>query len=156
MAKGLTQQQRTFCELYASNMPAGRAYEQAGYKARGNAAEAAASRLLTNVKVKTYVEEIQAQSSEDCRWSRKQAMDYLCDVLETPIGKINPNHVMAQSHQEATERSGEKITMPGKIEAFRELAKMCDWYTPVKVEVKGTVTSILEQIDTPLLPSEGE
>lgn len=157
MARGLTQQQRTFCELYASNMPAGRAYEQAGYKARGKKADESASRLLSrNAKVQAYVEEIQAQTSEDCRWDRKKATDFLCDILETPIGEITPDHQLAQEHQYGTENTAEKTKMPGKLDAFDKLAKMCDWYTPVKVEVKSTISTILDEIETPLLPSEGD
>ena len=39
----------------------GRAYERAGYAAKGNAAEAAASRLLSDVKVAARIAELQAE-----------------------------------------------------------------------------------------------
>lgn len=136
----LNPRQRLFCEIYVSGRPAGRAYEEAGYDLKGARADESASRLLrTNVKVAKYVAQLREQSSEDCRWTRKRALDYLCGVLETPIGDIGPDHVLAQEHQAATDRAGERIRMPAKIDAFRELAKMCGWYEAEKTENKLTI-----------------
>lgn len=45
-------------------MPASRAYEEAGYDARNNAAEANASRLLRNAKVAARLAELQRQAAE--------------------------------------------------------------------------------------------
>ena len=45
----------TFADLVIRGTPAGRAYEQAGYRARGNAADVNASRLLKNAQVKAYM-----------------------------------------------------------------------------------------------------
>jgi len=140
MATGITERQRKFAELYVSGKAAGRAYEEAGYKARGDKADQAASRLLsTNEKVAEFVTQLKEQNSEDCRMSRKEAMDYLCDILQIPIGEISKKHVLAQEHQAATENSGEKIKMPGKMDAFKELAKMCGWYEPEKHKLEFEV-----------------
>lgn len=48
---GLTPQQWRFVQEYLARLNATEAYKQAGYKAQGNAAESAASRLLRNVKI---------------------------------------------------------------------------------------------------------
>lgn len=131
----LSAMQRKFVEIHASGVPAGRSYERAGYKARGSIADQKASRLLaTNGKAKEYLEELKEEASEDCRWSKKQAMDYLVDVLETPIGEVDTQSKFAQSHQEGTERAGEKITMPGKMDALGKLISMCGWEAPKKTE----------------------
>tara|TARA_B110000305_G_scaffold78432_1_gene88228 strand:+ start:243 stop:443 length:201 start_codon:yes stop_codon:yes gene_type:complete len=45
----LNDRQIKFVELVFQGHPAGRAYEKAGYKAKGKIADANASRLLTNV-----------------------------------------------------------------------------------------------------------
>jgi phage terminase small subunit len=45
----------TFADLVIQGTPAGRAYEQAGYRARGNAAEVNGSRLLKNAQVQAYM-----------------------------------------------------------------------------------------------------
>lgn len=45
--------------------PAGRAYEDAGFKARGDAADAAASRLLRNARVQAFLDKHRTKLSED-------------------------------------------------------------------------------------------
>ncbi len=128
-----------FAQLHVDGLSNGPAYEQAGYKARGNAAEVNGCRLLKHPDVAAEVERLKQEAAQDCRWSRKRAMDWLCDVLETPIGSITKNHVLAQEHQEATKRAGARLKMPAKVDAFRELAKMCGWYEPEKHQLEVEV-----------------
>ena len=62
----LTIKQKRFADiLFAQETPNQRkAYIQAGYKARGSAADAAASRLLSNVKVRDYLQELRDAATE--------------------------------------------------------------------------------------------
>lgn len=54
-----------FAREYLIDLNAGRAYERAGYKARGKSADEAASRLLSrNVKVQARIAELQAERAE--------------------------------------------------------------------------------------------
>lgn len=53
----MNEQQKRFADYYIETGNATDAYKRAGYKAKGNAAEAAASRLLRDVKVQAYIEE---------------------------------------------------------------------------------------------------
>lgn len=135
----LNTRQLNFAQNIASGLTAGRAYEQAGYSARGNGADVNGCKLLKRADVAAEVERLRKQSAEDCRWTRKRGLDFLCDVLETPIGKINADHVLAQEHQAATLRVGERLKMPAKIDAFRELAKMLGWYEPEKHQLEVEV-----------------
>ena len=135
--KELSTRQRKFVEIHATGVPAGRAYEQAGYKARGASADSAAAKLLRNDKVSEYLAKLQAEASEDCRWTKKRAMDYLCDILETPIGEIDISHHLAQEWQEGTDSVGAKIKMPGKMDALKKLCDLCGWDAPRKTEVTG-------------------
>ena len=59
----LTARQEAFCTSLAKGLPASRAYVNAGYDARNNAAEANASRLLRNAKVATRLAELQRQAA---------------------------------------------------------------------------------------------
>lgn len=61
---GLTVRQRVFADEYLTDLNGGRAYVAAGYAARGNSAEAAASRLLSDVKVAAYVASRMAERSQ--------------------------------------------------------------------------------------------
>ena len=47
--------QKMFADEYIKHGNATQAYKNAGYKAEGNAAEAAASRMLRSVKVRDYI-----------------------------------------------------------------------------------------------------
>ena len=57
MSKPLTAQQSRFVDEYLKDLNATQAYMRAGYKAKGNAAESAAVRLLRNVKVQQTIQE---------------------------------------------------------------------------------------------------
>ncbi|MBA4143962.1 MAG: terminase small subunit [Nitrosospira sp.] len=56
-ASGLTLKQQRFANEYCIDLNATAAYRRAGYNARGDAAEACASRLLSNAKVQRAVQE---------------------------------------------------------------------------------------------------
>ncbi|UCI23509.1 terminase small subunit [Mesorhizobium sp. B2-8-5] len=59
-ADKLNTRQERFCLWLAEGLPQSRAYVEAGYSARGNAAEVSASQLLRNPKVAARLAELQA------------------------------------------------------------------------------------------------
>jgi phage terminase small subunit len=79
----LTARQRRFVESVAAGMPAGRAYEAAGYKPRGDAADASASRTLGYAKVKAALAEVQSSTPEIADKAERQR--WLTDVLRGAI-----------------------------------------------------------------------
>jgi phage terminase small subunit len=80
----LTAQQRRFVERVAAGMPAGRAYEAAGYRAKGPVADSHASRLLArNGKVKAALAEVQSSTPEIADKAERQR--WLTDVLRGAI-----------------------------------------------------------------------
>ena len=64
MATRLTAKQERFVEEYLLDLNASAAYQRAGYRARGNSAEASASKLLRNHKVAARIAELRAERSE--------------------------------------------------------------------------------------------
>jgi phage terminase small subunit len=140
---GLTARQKRFCDLYLSGMAAGRAYEAAGYKQRGDNADAAASRLTGNDRVSTYLKAERKAFSDLHRWERFQLLDFYQAVLETPVGRVDESSDLAQ--EVMTDEVGEaiirkKVKMVPKMEAAREMAKIMGWYSPEKVEVDASDT----------------
>ncbi len=133
----LSAQQRLFAEVYASGKSQTEAYRAAYPKAKRNdaAAYAHASRLLRNGKVSAYVKELQEAARCAAVATRQEVLEYHTAVLRTPIGEVSPSSPLCQSH-EATERS-ERVTMPSKLAAAQELAKMEGWYAADKVELAG-------------------
>jgi phage terminase small subunit len=61
----MDERQKRFADLYIQTGNASESYQRAGYKAKGNVAEAAASRLLRNVKVIKYIAERNKQLESD-------------------------------------------------------------------------------------------
>lgn len=80
----LTNKQMNFVNEYMKDMNATAAYRRAGYKAEGNAAEAAASRLLSNVKVQAEI----AKRTEELK-----KKSYL--TVEWVINELKKNHLRA-------------------------------------------------------------
>ena len=93
----LTDQQRRFVEEYLIDLNASAAYKRAGYKAKGNSAEVAATRLLRNVQVQDAIE-----AAKDAR-SERTGIDADRTLLEvarlafsdirkafTPDGRLRP------------------------------------------------------------------
>lgn len=60
----MTLRQQRFVLEYLKDLNAAAAYQRAGYTARGNSAESAASRLLRNVQVAAAVEEAQKRVAQ--------------------------------------------------------------------------------------------
>lgn len=63
-----------FCQEYLIDRNAGRAYERAGYAARGNAAEVSAHRLLSDAKVRDRVAELEGERAERVRFTADEVL----------------------------------------------------------------------------------
>lgn len=63
-AVGLTARQSRFVDEYLKDLNAAQAYQRAGYKAKGNAAEVNAVRLLRNAQVEEAIQERMDRRSE--------------------------------------------------------------------------------------------
>jgi hypothetical protein len=120
-------------------MAAGRAYERAGYRARGASADSLASKMLRKDKVAAQIKRRRREIAEASQIEKWQLVDWLSRALLTPIGEIDADSDLAQ---EVTEESvGEEILrtktkVVGKIEAGKLLATLLNWTEPEKHEVK--------------------
>lgn len=123
-------------------MPAGRAYEAAGYRARGASADSLASKLLRKNKVSTEIKKRRRELAEACQIEKWQLVDFLSRALLTPVGEVDETSDLAQ--EVTTDEVGEavmrkKIKSVGKIEAGKLLATLLNWTEPEKHEVKFEV-----------------
>ncbi len=136
----LTPKQEKFVELFTGGMDAKNAYIAAGYSPRG--AEGAASKMQRVAKVRAAIEAARAELREKSRMKKEDALDWLIDVLRTPVGEVDENHVLAQ--EVVTDELGDtivrrRVKMVGKMEAMEKLAKMLSWYEPEKHSVEVEV-----------------
>ena len=120
-----------FAQLVASGKHSDmEAFKQAGYA--DESAHQNACRLRANESVADRIEELRARNAEKCQLSRDEAVQYLVEILKTPIGEVTADHRLAQSYDA---KSG-KIELPKKLGAMQLLAKMCGWNEPEKHEIE--------------------
>jgi len=143
----ITDRMRRVCELVVSGMPAGRAYERAGYSATGPAADVSASKLLRIPKVARYLEGLRAEAAKAAGMERDDLVRYLVSVMKTPVGKLDANHELAQEWS-MDEAGGIKVKMPGKLVAAAQLAAIMGWNKPqeVKVEAGDKLADIIKRV----------
>ena len=84
----LTLKQQRFANEYCIDLNAAAAYQRAGYNARGNSAEAAASRLLSNVKVRQAVQEKEKIVAKRCEVTAENILRETGAVAFSDIRKL--------------------------------------------------------------------
>ena len=119
-----------FAQLVASGKHSDmEAFKQAGYA--NESAHQNACRLRANESVAARIEELRARNTEKCSYQGMEAVQYLVEILKTPIAEVTADHRLAQSYDA---KSG-KIELPNKLGAMQLLAKMCGWQAPEKHEL---------------------
>ena len=113
----MNQRQKKFADLYLQGLPAGRAYEQAGYEMTGDAADMAASRLIRNDKVKEYIAKMNEKADKSTILSITERKEMLSRIAARTEG---------ESPQDA-------------IRAMAELSKMDGAYEPKKHETQTRI-----------------
>lgn len=170
MAAGtLTDLQRRFVEQYLVQPSASAAYVAAGYKARGNAAEVNAARLLRNAQVKAAI-----AAAQDARAARAQvsADDVVRELMR--IAFLDPRKVMAwgpagvtftpsdrldedtarcvaEASQTVTEAGGTiRVKLADKVQALHLLAKHLGMFVDrVELTEKTRLIITEEIVDAP-------
>ena len=84
----LALKQRRFAEEYCIDLNATAAYLRAGYTARGNSAEAAASRLLSNAKVQSIIEQKQKEIARHCEVAAEKVLREISAVAFSDVRKL--------------------------------------------------------------------
>jgi Terminase small subunit len=89
--------------------------------------------LSENEGVKARIAELRARNAEKCQLSRDEAVQYLVEILKTPIAEVTADYRLAQSY----DAKGGKIEVPNKLSAMQLLAKMCGWNEPGEARVRA-------------------
>lgn len=146
MERPITDKMRMVCEGVVSGFPAGRAYERAGYAARGDAADVAASKLLRKPKVAEYLALLREQASAKAEFTRDDLVGWLVDVIRTPISEVGEGHRLAQKVK--VDEVSTLIEMPGKLGAAKQLADIMGWTKPqeVKVDLSEKLADIIGRV----------
>jgi hypothetical protein len=126
---------------------------------RATSLTSAASKLAAKPSIRARVEEIRAQNEQECRWNRKQLLDFYCDVLEVGAGDLRPSDRLCQGIEETTTTTYDgkgrprskikrkRLIMPSKVEAADGIRKMLGWDKVVKAgEPEDDITELLVMI----------
>jgi len=145
--KDLTPKQKRFCEEFIKDCNATQAYLRAGYKVGADVARAASARLLANVSVQAYIQQLQKARSQrteiDADRVLKEyariAFSNVTDVLSFDGGgvTIKDSKDLSQDvtaaldsiecvtiDSEASSRTAVKVKMHSKIVALGAIAKL--------------------------------
>lgn len=122
-----------FALLVLAGVPAGRAYEQAGFSQRGARADSAGARLRQHPEVSARIKYEQRKTAEANRLERWQLVEWLQSAVVTPVGDIDEKSPLAQEIEEVTTPAGctrRRVKSVGKLEAAKQLAALLGWTAP--------------------------
>lgn len=146
--RGLTEKQRAFARYCFSGMSQREAYRKAfpNKKLKDASCDVQASRLLKNVKVQEYLEELRRQAQSDAVLTKRARMEWLSRVVTTAPNAVDGESDLCQ--EMTTSEFGVKCRMPDKLRAVQELNKMDGAYTPeeVKVTTEWSFSSLLKDL----------
>lgn len=146
--RGLTEKQRAFARYCFSGMSQREAYRKAfpNKKLKDASCDVQASRLLKNVKVQEYLEELRRQAQSDAVLTKRARMEWLSRVVTTAPNAVDGESDLCQ--EMTTSEFGVKCRMPDKLRAVQELNKMDGAYTPeeVKVTTEWSFCSLLKEL----------
>ena len=99
---GLNPNQKKFADEYIKTGNAKQSYINAGYKARGNRAEASASRLLRNVKVRDYIRQRNKELDKDTIADMTEVKEFWTNMLRNraadPKDRLKASELIAKTN----------------------------------------------------------
>lgn len=149
-SNSLNPRQQAFADLVLAGTPAGRAWEQAGFQARGHSAEVQACKALKNPKIRAYLKAERARLAKDGQFERSNLVDYLVKVIRTPIGELDGGSPLVQEFVEENGENGTRIRvkMANKLQAAKQLAEIMGWAKPqeVKLDLSEKLSDIIARV----------
>ena len=111
----MNDRQRKFAELVVQGRPASRAYQEAGYEARGNSAEALASKLLRHDKVSEYIEELRGEVRAASKFTRESKLEGIFEIYQNT--KLDDPRVALAAIAEENRMTGDHAAERLQVEA---------------------------------------
>lgn len=124
----LTLKQQRFAAEYCVDLNATAAYRRAGYKARGNAAEACASRLLSNAKVRQAIQEKEKIVASRCEVNTENVLREASALAFSDIRKLFNTDGSPKSMNEiddATAAAIKSIEVGQMMSEGKVIGRMC-------------------------------
>jgi phage terminase small subunit len=119
----ITAKQKMFADEYIKTGNAKQSYISAGYSARGNAAEANASRLLRNDKVLAYIKRRNQEIDKDTIADMQEVKEFWTNMLRNraadPKDRLKASELIAKTNGaflDRVEHSGSIVTIVDDID----------------------------------------
>ena len=107
--------QKKFVKLWMSGVPAGRAYEQAGYDSRGAETDANASRLIRNDKVAKYIKTMNEKTEKSTILSITERKELLTRIAMANEGERPSDAIRASAELSKMDGAYEHVEQAGVI-----------------------------------------
>ena len=116
------------------------------------------TRLCKKVDVHARVDAIRAENERECRWGRKQLLDFYCDALEIGAGTLKASDRLCQGCEETTvthyNGKGDpvrtirkkRLIMPTKVDCADGIRKMLGWDKKVDALPDDDISELLIMI----------
>ena len=157
----MTEKQKRFCEEYIYDWNARRAYDEAYPGERTNAStRALASKLLTDVNITDYIEELQKDLEKVAKISRLKVINEYHKIAFTSIADLHNTWIERKQFEELTaeqkaaisevftrtrkddngiEFEEVRIKLHDKQKALESISKMLGYNEPEKIEHSGGI-----------------
>ena len=122
--KALNDRQRRFAEFVAGGMPQGRAYEKAGYAARGKAADGEASKLVKREEVQAYLRELREASKSEALLTRDRKRELLAAIAYGEVKATTAERIRAIQVDNAMMGENKPLKLEGEFSIARLLSEM--------------------------------
>ena len=143
-----------FAQLCASGLSRSEAYRKAAGARAGKNSDANSDDWLNARGVRERIQELQERNSRKSEMTREELLTFYADVIRTPA--VGSRWLAGHSAYEMTE-SGPEIRICDKAAAGAQLAKMCGWNEPDKVEMSAdSLTSYLRELRSRSLGDYGQ
>jgi phage terminase small subunit len=139
----VNEQQKRFADYYIETGNATDAYRRAGYKAKGKSAEVNASRLLSNAKVKTYIDDLINSKDSERIAKQDEILEFLSNVLR---GQVDEEFALGVGKGEQM-LVRKEVDAKDRIKAAELLGKRYTLWTD-KTQLEGSIgVTIVDDID---------
>lgn len=149
MSKDLVEKHKAFARLlFEGKLSKLEAYRKVfrSKKLKDESAQQAASRLSKSVKVRQYIDELNAEINKSKVLTKQERMEWLTRLIVTSPGEVDSNSELCQEYRMDDE--GNVICkMPPKLGAIAELNKMDGAYEPERTETTVSfLGSVLKEL----------
>lgn len=110
-----------------------------------------ASQLLADPKIRQRVDELKEKAEQIAEkrleFGKEKLIAFLLEVVETPVGEIDPmsrlanevtrDEIMGGNPDDPVTVHKVKVKGVSKAEAAKQLAQLCGWNSPEKLEVEA-------------------